>query len=84
MAQWEKFRQRLLSGQADKNIRFSDLCSYLRRLGFAERIEGDHHIFTRDDVVEIINLQPLPGDLTKAYQVRQVRRLIIQYGLGEE
>jgi len=30
----------------------------LRRLGFDERIRGDHYIFTKDGVVEILNLQP--------------------------
>jgi hypothetical protein len=27
-------------------------------LGFEERIRGDHHIFCRQGVVEILNLQP--------------------------
>jgi hypothetical protein len=51
--------------------------------GFAERIRGDHHIFAREDVVEILNLQPR-GSLAKAYQVRQVRNVIVQYKLAEE
>jgi hypothetical protein len=59
------------------------LCGILRRLGFAERVRGDHHIFTRDDVREILNLQPR-GKLAKAYQVKQVRNVIVQYRLGEE
>lgn len=48
------------------------------RLGFAEHIRGDHHIFTRDDVEEIVNLQPV-GSKAKAYQVKQVRGLILRY-----
>jgi hypothetical protein len=52
-------------------------------LGFAERIRGDHHIFTRDGVEEILNLQPR-GSLAKAYQVKQVRNVIVQYKLAEE
>jgi len=28
-------------------------------LGFEERIKGDHHIFTKDGIAEIINIQPL-------------------------
>ncbi len=39
-------------------------------------------IFTRDDVVEIINLQPR-GSLAKLYQVKQVRELILKYRLGD-
>jgi hypothetical protein len=52
-------------------------------LGFNERLRGSHHIFTREGVEEIINLQP-KGAKAKAYQVRQVRNVIIKYGLGEE
>jgi hypothetical protein len=56
----------------------------LKRLGFEERIRGDHHIFTRDGVEEILNLQPR-GTLAKAYQVKQVRNVIVQYKLvGEQ
>jgi hypothetical protein len=49
---------RILHGTSDASIRFSDLRSLLLRLGFQERIKGSHHIFTRDDVDEILNLQP--------------------------
>jgi hypothetical protein len=68
-------------GNADANIRFGDLCALLRHLGFAERIRGDHHIFTRDGVAEILNLQPR-GAKAKAYQVKQVRTMSTTYGLG--
>ena len=30
----------------------------LRRLGLEGRMRGDHHIFTKDGVEEILNLQP--------------------------
>jgi len=50
-------------------------------VGFAERIRGDHHIFTRDGVEEILNLQPR-GSLAKAYQVKQVRNVILKYELA--
>jgi hypothetical protein len=50
--------------------------------GFREHIRGSHHIFTRSGVIEIINLQPR-GSKAKAYQVRQVRQLIVNYNLGE-
>ena len=49
----------------------------------AKRIRGDHHIITRDGVQEILNLQPR-GSLAKAYQVRQVRNVIVHYRLAEE
>jgi hypothetical protein len=73
---------RILRGSSDANIRFNDLRTLLLRLGFAERIKGSHHIFTRDDVAEILNLQPL-GSLAKPYQVKQVRRVLVQYKLAE-
>ncbi len=38
------------------NVLFIDLCQLLTRLGFDERIKGDHHIFTMIGIDEIINL----------------------------
>jgi len=58
----DKTLEKVLRGTSDNNIDFNDLCGLLRRLGFAERIRGDHHIFTRDDIREIINLQPRGGE----------------------
>ena len=49
---------RVLSGAADSNVRFSDLCALLHRLQFSVRVKGSHHIFTKDGVTEILNLQP--------------------------
>jgi hypothetical protein len=72
---------RVLRGDADANIRFDDLLALLKHLGFAERIRGDHHTFTRDGVAEILNLQPRGGK-AKAYQVKQVRAVITAYGLA--
>ncbi len=73
---------RVLSGRSDANIRFTDLLALLCRLGFDERIRGSHHIFTKDDLDEIVNLQP-HGSQAKPYQVRQVRQLILRYELEE-
>ena len=75
---------RILSGTADRNIRFTELCSLLQRLGFRERIRGSHHIFTRAGVAEILNLQPRDGGLAKPYQVRQVREVIVRYKLADQ
>jgi hypothetical protein len=44
---------------------------------------GDHHIFTHEGVIEIINIQP-KGSHAKPYQVRQVRNIILKYRLGGE
>lgn len=82
MGKYSKLRQKILAGGADSNVAFTALCQLLIRLGFDERIRGDHHIFTRDGVDEIINLQPV-GSKAKAYQVRQVRGILVKYRLGE-
>ena len=74
---------RVLRGSSDANIRFSELRGLLSRLGFAERIKGSHHIFTREDVAEILNLQPR-NSLAKPYQVKQVRRILIRYKVAQE
>lgn len=83
MTKHEKFLKRLMSGQADTTISFGDMCLLLQRLGLGLRVRGDHHIFTGEDIVEIINLQP-NGSLAKPYQVKQVRNLLRKYCLNEE
>ena len=73
---------RILQGDADASVRFRDLRGLLAGLGFSERVKGSHHIFTRADVAEILNLQAR-GSFAKPYQVKQVRRLILRYKLAE-
>ena len=81
MSQYEKLLLRILCGTQDSNITFSDLQKVLTILGFVVRIKGDHFIYTRDDIAEIINIQP-KGTKAKPYQVKQVRNLILKYQLG--
>jgi hypothetical protein len=50
MSQWDKFRQRLLGRQADQNIDFGTLCSFLKHLGFEEDINGSHHLYGMADL----------------------------------
>ncbi len=76
-----KTLERILRGNADNNIDFNDLCGLLRHLDFAGRIRDDHHIFTREDIQEIINVQPRGGK-AKPYQVKQVREIIVRYRLA--
>lgn len=82
MGKYSKLREKILAGGADSNIEFADLCKLLGRLGFEERVRGDHHIFTKGGVVEIINLQP-KDKKAKPYQVKQVRNTLVKYRLGE-
>lgn len=81
MGQYEKLLLSILNGIQDKNILFSDLRTVLDRLGFQCRVKGDHFIYTKDGVEEIINLQPLKKK-AKPYQVKQVRNIILKYHLG--
>lgn len=81
MALRRKVLDQILRGAADANISFQSLCSLLHALGFDERIKGSHHIFTKDGIPEILNLQP-KGAKAKAYQVRQVRNVILRYRLA--
>ncbi len=82
MGKYDDLLLRILAGQADANIAFSDLRNLLMWLSFQERIKGDHHIFTKSGVEEILNLQP-QGSKAKPYQVKQVRNIIVKYKLGE-
>ena len=83
MARANKLLDQILRGGADANIPFSGMVQLLKRLGFRERIKGSHHIFFRDGVVEILNLQAHSGKC-KPYQVKQVRNVIINYRLAGE
>ena len=83
MGKYEKLLVQVLRGASDANIPFEGLCGLMRSLGFEERIRGSHHIYSREGIEEIINLQPL-GSRAKAYQVRQVRGIILRYRLGGE
>lgn len=76
----DKTMQRVLGARADANIRFADLCGVLRWLGFEMRTDGSHHVFRRRGIPEKPNLQR-DGSMAKAYQVRQVRQVILKYGL---
>jgi len=65
----------------DTNVQFKDLTRLLNHLGFSVRIKGDHHIYYREGLEEIINLQSLKDGKAKAYQVKQVRMIILKYRL---
>ncbi|WP_428354376.1 type II toxin-antitoxin system HicA family toxin [Methyloprofundus sp.] len=81
MGKIDKLLQVVFAGTSDASIAFKSLCALLKRMEFEERIKGDHHIFTRKDIEEIINLQPV-GSKAKPYQVKQIRRLFIKHQLG--
>jgi hypothetical protein len=78
----KKLLEQVLRGTSDANIAFADLRQLLLRLGFAERTSGGHHMFRRAGIRELINLQR-DGSKAKPYQVRQVRRIILEYRLAD-
>lgn len=82
MTKIEKLLLQILSGKYDKNISFSSLTQLLEKFGFKIRIKGDHHIFTHNGVLEILNLQP-KGSKAKPYQIKQVRNMILKYKFGD-
>lgn len=83
MSQKAKLLLKLLTGRSDSNFAFDDLVSILVHLGFSLRTRGSHHIFVREGVAEIINLQPKSA-LAKPYQVKQVRQIILNYQLADD
>ena len=84
MTKKQKIIDKLLSGESDNNFDFFDFVTLLERLGFHHRIKGSHHIFYREQIVEIINIQPDKDNKAKVYQVNQIRNLILKYKLQLE
>lgn len=80
MSKFEKLLVKLLRGASDGNFSFDELRTLILNLGFEERINSSHHIYTKDGVDEIINIQPKQSK-AKPYQVKQVRNLVIKYKL---
>jgi predicted RNA binding protein YcfA (HicA-like mRNA interferase family) len=83
MGKNEKLLDQILLGTSDANISFDGLCQLLIRLGFEERVRGSHHVFRKEGVQEMINLQKDSGK-AKVYQVRQVRSVLLKYKLRGE
>ena len=70
----------VMSGKSDNNIRFADLQNLLYGLNFSYRVKGDHFIYYREDISEIINIQPR-GNKAKGYEVKQIRLLFKKYAI---
>ena len=80
-----KLLQKALASPA--NLRFEEACALAQAFGFhLSRVSASHHIFVHPGVRELVNLQNVQGH-AKAYQVRQLLRLVERYNLslgGEE
>jgi predicted RNA binding protein YcfA (HicA-like mRNA interferase family) len=83
MGKLEKILGQVLRGGGDQNIAFDDVLYLLASLGFEKRVKGSHHVFSKDGIDEIVNIQPTGGK-AKPYQVKQVRHIIVKYKLAGE
>jgi len=83
MGKLEKILDQILRGGSDQNVTFDDLTALLVSLDFEKRIKGSHHVFSKEGIAEIINIQP-SGSKAKPYQVKQVRAVIVKYKLSGE
>ena len=79
----KKTLQKVLSESRDASIRFEELRSLLRHLGFSERIRGSHHIFRLPGLGGRVVLSR-SGSEARPYQVRAIRDLIRAKGLHME
>ena len=57
MSKFNKILFQILQGTSDKNISFKNLQFLMLALGFEERIKGTHHIYSKEGIAEILNLQ---------------------------
>jgi len=74
--------KKIISGS--KNIRFADMVNLVRGFGFKiSRTEDNHHIFSRPDIPELVNLQNVKGQ-AKPYQMRQFLKLVEKHNLKLE
>jgi hypothetical protein len=79
-----KLYDSIVAGRSDANIPFEQTVNLLKYLGFTERISGSHHIYTREGVEELINLQETEGGKCVPYQVKQMRTVLKKYNMREE
>ncbi|MET7256785.1 type II toxin-antitoxin system HicA family toxin [Dyadobacter fermentans] len=69
MGKFEKLILKLLSEASDNNFAFDELRLILLNLGFTEKKgSGSHRIFYKENISEIVNIQPL-GSKAKPYHL---------------
>lgn len=75
----QKTLEKILQG--NKNIRFNEMAALIQAYGFKlSRVSGSHHIFIKNDVDVIVNIQNVKGK-AKPYQVKQFIKIIEIYSL---
>jgi hypothetical protein len=81
MSRIDKLIKKLMSEQADNNFDFDDLRKVINHFGFNEEIKGSHHTYRIKGKNAFINIQPLKGNKSKPYQIKQVRKTLQKYFL---
>ncbi len=77
-----KLLHSILGGSRD--VHFRDMVGLIEGFGFhLSRTNGSHHIFTRPDIPELVNLQNAEGK-AKPYQIRQFLKLVERHSLKLE
>jgi predicted RNA binding protein YcfA (HicA-like mRNA interferase family) len=72
------------AARSPASCRFTEIQRLLGAFGFhLSRVTGSHHIYTHPGIPELVNLQSVKG-MAKAYQVRQLLRLVERYNLELE
>ncbi len=71
-----KIYERILNGSGDANLHLARVRGLLLVLGFEERVESSHHIFTRRGLDLALSLQDGGGGKCKPRQVRQLRKAL--------
>lgn len=75
----KKLLLKLLSNS--KNIKFDEFVRLVGSFGFyLVRVSGSHHIFKRDGISEMVNIQNVNGE-AKPYQIKQFLSIVEKYGL---
>ncbi len=83
MSKRERLSQTILRRPSDASVRFSALGALMQHLGFEERICASHHLYG-GKVLQRRSICSAATESAKAYQVRQVRRLILKHELGAD
>ncbi|MCL2087868.1 MAG: type II toxin-antitoxin system HicA family toxin [Oscillospiraceae bacterium] len=77
-----KFLEKICNN--NKNVNFYDLVAIIEAFGFFQiRTKGSHHIFARDGVYDLVNIQNEKGEV-KPYQVTQFLKIIEKFNLELE
>lgn len=83
MTRKDKLREKVLHGKKAA-VKFDELTRLLLQCGFdmdTSKAGSSHIYFSREDLPDVLNLQPSKDGSAKPYQVAQVRNLFKQYRL---